>query len=81
MSDANGWIGSSSQLLYALSVVGADMDKEGNYLIYGEPVISFLGLGEEMVVGEKTNFSIGGQRRGLAGFLQSTSYGMAVQVI
>lgn len=75
-----GWIGLARQVEYALSIVGADKDEEGKYLIYGEPPCSFLGLGDELVIGENTNYFVQGQKCNLAGLLRGTSYGMAVKV-
>ncbi len=37
-----GWFGDSRAVLNYLSVVGADKDSAGNFLIGGEPVISGL---------------------------------------
>ena len=76
-----GWIGTARQLYYALDIVGADRDEDGKFLIYGEPVVSFLGLGEELVVSDRTNYAIGDRRCNLAGLMRGTSYGMGVQVI
>jgi hypothetical protein len=78
MSDL-GWIGMPDQLLYVLSLAGADHDAEGKFLIYGEPV--FRGITGEDVVHAKTEYSIGGERRNLVALLSSTSYGTLVTVI
>lgn len=81
MSAGQGWIGPNHQLLYVLGLAEADKDTDGRFLIYGEPVYSFLGMGEEMVVPEGTQYSVNGQKRMLAAALRETSYGMSAFVI
>ena len=76
-----GWIGTASQLRHALDVVGADQDTDGKFKIYGEQVVSFMGLGDELVVSDHIQYSINGQRASLAGLLATTSYGSQVTVI
>ncbi len=71
-----GWMGKSEQVEHALGVVGADRDENGKFLIYTAPVASFLGLGEELVVGQDTEYSVGGHRNNLAALMNSTSYGI-----
>jgi hypothetical protein len=79
MSSGNGWIGSADELLYFLSVVGADKTPDGNYIITGEPVISGLG-GLEIVVPAGACYLKDGKRVNLAAALQQTSYGVHVKV-
>jgi len=76
-----GWIGSKEELMNVLAVHGADKDDEGNYLVYVDPPVSFLGMGEEWVVSNKTEISYKGKRINLAWLLGQTSYGSKVQVI
>jgi len=76
-----GWIGSRSELFSYLSVVGADRDSDGNFLIFGADVSTYLGLGEEFVIPAETEYSVGGERKRLAAGLATTSYGMCVSVI
>jgi hypothetical protein len=78
---AMGWIGTRNQMMYALEVAGADRDAEGNFLIYGEMPVSFLGLGEEYVVSDAAQYSVGGNLASLAALLGATSYGCTVHVI
>lgn len=86
MNDHNGWIGTRSQVLYALSVVNADRDATGAYLLYGAPgqaPVAFMGDASEnaeVVIPSGCDYSVGGQKRSLAGLLASTSYGMSVKV-
>ena len=76
-----GWIGSSKQMLYVMEHFGADKDEDGNFLVYGEEPVSFLGLGEEYVVSDKVEYSVNNKRFSLAAALGQTSYGMKVKVI
>ena len=77
----DGWIGPADQLLYYLSVVGADKDADGKFLIAGEPLVSFLGMNEEYVVPAGTVYYVDGHPCNLAAGLASTSYGVKVKVI
>ena len=75
-----GWFGLERQLRYALSVVGADKDEQGRYLIYNKPVT--VGIDEsEVVVHDETSYSVNGKRRNLARLINSNSFGVAVNVI
>ena len=76
-----GWIGDSKQLMYTLDIMGADRDEEGKFKIYNSAPVSFMGMGEEMVVDDDCCYSRGGKKVSLAGALNSTSYGMKVNVI
>jgi len=46
---AIGWFGTAAEVLGYLSVIGADRDVDGRYVIAGEPVTAGLG-GDEVVV-------------------------------
>ena len=70
-----GWIGPSSQLLYALKIFGADRDEEGRYNVAGS-ISSFMGMGDETLVGDDAVFFIAGKPSNLAGALGTTSYGI-----
>ena len=75
-----GWFGLRRHVLFVLSTVNADRDEDGNYLIFGEPII--VGLDpDEVVVSAGTMYTVGGQAHSLAALLKSTSYGIAVTVI
>jgi len=78
-----GWIGTDSELMSALSVIGADVDEEGKVLIGGPEgcVVSFLGIGDEFVVSDEAVYFSKGQPCSLVGLLNSTSYGLKVAVI
>jgi len=71
-----GWIGPSSQFKYVLQVMGADRDEKGNFIVAGS-IFSFLGLGEEIVVGDDAEYFVGGKPVNLAGALAATSYGVS----
>ena len=75
-----GWIGSNDELQRALQAAGADRDEEGRFLIYGNPPVSFLGMGEEYVVPDGAMYSVGGEKKNLAELL-ATGGGMKVHVI
>ena len=76
-----GWIGSTSQMLWALRIFGADRDEEGKYLVSGS-ISTFLGMGDETLVGDDAVFFINGKPQNLAGALGTTSYGVkGVRVI
>ena len=79
MSSGLGWIGMPENVLYVLRVAGADQDEDGNFLIFGEPVIT--GLTGDVVVPAEAEYSLGGKRANLASLLRSTSYGVSVTVI
>lgn len=76
-----GWIGPTSQMLYALAMFQADRDPDGKFVVSGS-ISSFLGMGEETLVGDDAVFFIQGQPSSLSGALGTTSYGVkGVQVI
>ena len=82
-TSGDGWIGVMRELLHYLSVVGADRDDDGNFLVRGS-ICSFLGMGgenAEVVVGGDAEYFVGGAARNLAAGLRSTSYGVGVRVI
>jgi hypothetical protein len=80
MSDLDGWIGSDSELLYYLQVVGADRDEEGKFKVAGN-ITSFLGMGKEFVVGPDACYFVQGRPVPLAAGLRATSYGVKIQVL
>jgi hypothetical protein len=75
-----GWFGLLENVLYVLSIMKADVDEKGAYLIYEAPVVQGLDPSEAVVPGE-SEYSVGGKRMNLAGALNSTSYGLKVTVI
>ena len=75
-----GWFGLRRHLLFALSTANADRDEDGNYLIFGEPIV--VGLDpEEVLVPAGAMYTVGGRACSVADLLNSTSYGVAVIVI
>lgn len=86
MRDNRGWMGLMSQVLYYLSVVGADQDSEGKYLLVGEggdsdAPSSFMGADVEVVIPSGCCYLKGGKPVNLAMGLGETSYGLRVVVI
>ncbi len=75
-----GHMCSSGQLLHVLRVAGADKDEDGKFLIEGS-IVSFMGMGEEMVVSPDAVYFRNGQRCNVALALQGTSYGTKIVVI
>ena len=68
------------QLAYYLRTVHADRDADGRPILSGLTV-SFLGAGQDYVIGDDARYYVDGQPRGLAIGLRGTSYGMKVTVI
>lgn len=85
MSVGPGWIGMTSQVEYYLSIVGADQDEQGNYLLVGETESdapsSFMGAGVETLIPSGCCYLVKGKRCNLAQGLASTSYGQKITVI
>lgn len=80
MSDIpRGWMGEESELMHTLAIFRADQDEDGKFLIYEEPVVK--GLDGSIVVHQRCEYSVGGQRRNFASALNSTSYGLGVVVL
>lgn len=79
MSAGPGWLGNPEHVLFVLRTVGADRDEDGNFLIFGEPVIS--GLDGDVLVLSGAEYSVCGKRANLAALLADTSYGTSVTVI
>lgn len=73
-----GWIGDPHQVVYVLGVVGADRDDQGNFMIFGEPIV--FGIDGDCVIPEGSEYTVGGKRCKLAALLADTSYGHKVQV-
>ena len=79
----NGWLGIMRNVLYALSTVNSDKDKEGKYLVSGS-IASFLGIsGEdaEVLIDDSAQYYIEGKPYSLVGLMRSTSYGISCKVI
>jgi hypothetical protein len=47
-----GWIGTAAELYHVRPTVGADRDADGTFCVHG-PITSFMGVGDEFVVGAK----------------------------
>ena len=69
-----------SQLAHFLRTVHADRDPDGRPILSGV-VTSFMGAGQDYVIGDDARYYVDGQPRGLAIGLGGTSYGMKVTVI
>lgn len=79
-----GWIGPKRQLLHYLSTVRAERDSDGNFLIGGAPVSSYMGMDDDdndVVVPGETWCILNGHQVPIAPGLNSTSYRMPVTVI
>lgn len=75
-----GWIGSNSELMHVLRIFGVDQDEEGKFCVDGK-IVSFMGMGEEMVVGDDAVAYIDGKPCNICNMLDITSYGKKVKVI
>lgn len=75
-----GWIGSNNELLHTLRTFGVDHDEDGKYHVDGK-IVSFMGAGEEMVVGDDAVAYIEGKPCNICNMLEQTSYGKKVKVI
>lgn len=69
----NGTMLLNSELMNVLAVAGADKDSDGKYVVRGD-LCSFLGLGDEWVIGETAQYSKAGEWRSILGIAQVTSY-------
>lgn len=70
------WMGMSKDVEHTLNTVGADKDKDGKFLISGAPPISFMGIGDEMVIGDEVMYMKNDQPVSLAHLMNGTSYGL-----
>ena len=75
-----GWSGDINQILSVLSVLGADQDEQGNYLVRGN-IISFMGIGPDCVVDDEAEYRKGGDWCNLVSAMGMPSYGVQVTVI
>jgi len=75
-----GWMGPESQLLQVLRIAGCDRAKDGKFRVTGT-IVSFMGLGEEFVVGDDAMAFIDGRPVSIAGLFEGTSYHFPVKVI
>ena len=66
-----GWIGSANTLYSTLRVLDADRDDKGRFKVEGT-IASFLGMGEEYVVGDDACCYVNGKKTLLAPQLGST---------
>lgn len=75
-----GWIGSHEELLQALRTFKVDQDEEGKFCVGGQ-IVSFLGAGEEFVVGDSAIVYVNGEPKNLCSLLETTNLGKKVTVI
>ncbi len=80
MIDHNGWFGAASHLYQTLRSFNCDRSSDGKFHVDG-PITSFMGAGEEFVVGSDAVYYVGGRERNLVAALGETSYGAKVVVI
>ena len=71
---AGGWMGAASHLYHVLRVAGCD-ESDGKLHVDGA-IASFMGAGDEFVVGPDTVYYVDGKPRNLAALLNGTSYGV-----
>ena len=74
-----GWIGTNQSVLDFLRNVRADTDEDGRPIVRGV-VVSFMGAGEELVVGDEAQYRVGGEWFSLPGGLCGCGVGCAVRV-
>lgn len=75
-----GWVGTWSELEYTLKMFNCDLNAEGKLCVDGT-IVSYMGGGQEMVVGDDAVYYVGGQARSVVMALKATSYGTHVTVI
>ena len=75
-----GWVGGKEELRAALIVAGADRDDEGAFILSGN-ITSFMGAGDEFVVGADAVYFVGGEAKSLVEALGQTGGGLKVKVI
>lgn len=75
-----GWIGLKGQLDHVLATFHCDRDPDGKFLVGGS-ISSFMGAGEEFVVGADAVYFVDGKPHNLCAALGATSYGVKVLVI
>jgi len=70
-----GWSGDVHHIKHTLGVVDADK-KDGEFIITGEPVFMFMGIGPDCVVSDRVMYLKDGKECPLAPLMNSTSYGL-----
>ena len=79
-SDLEGWIGLVGELVSFLNFADADKNPDGSFVLTGN-ITSFLGMGEEFVVGADARYYWKGSPQPLAARLRETHLGLRIQVI
>jgi hypothetical protein len=75
-----GWIGSGNELMHVFRTFGVDHDEDGKFHVDGK-IVSFMGAGDEFVVGDDAVAYIEGKPRNICSMLEVTSYGKKVVVV
>lgn len=75
-----GWIGTWNELSNVLRTFHCDVNPDGKFCVGGS-IVSYLGLGQEFVVGANAVYYVNGEPHNLVDALSSTSYGMKCSVI
>lgn len=70
------WIGGIEVIRAALRDEKADRLPDGSYLLTGQ-VISFMGAGDEYIVGDDARYYVGGKEKSLTELLNKTSGGVS----
>jgi len=80
-TDHRGCYCTDRQLAHFLRVMDCDQNEEGKFLVSGD-IVSFLGMGEDFVVGADARYYVGGVPIPLAANYRSTTgRGAAVVII
>lgn len=69
-----------TELAQVLRIGRCDQDEDGRFLVSGT-IASFMGAGEEFIVGPDACYYVGGKHVNLAGAISGTSYSCPVTVI
>jgi len=65
--------------MHVLRTFGVDRDEDGKFHVDGK-IVSFMGMGEEMVVDDDAVAYIEGKPHNICHMLEQTSYGLKVKV-
>ena len=76
----DSWMGGREDLMSALETCGADKDAQGNFLVKGS-IASFLGAGDEFVIGPDAVYFKNGEPHNLVKLLMERKVGVGVQAI
>lgn len=75
-----GWIGGKDELFNVLRIHKVDQDEDGKYRVDGQ-ISSFMGAGEEFVVGDDAVAYVEGKPHNICNMLEVVGVGQKVKVI